>query len=105
MRGAKEQLEAQMAALQEEVGSFMSCNRQTCTGPACQSRRVAALHSLALDCLTPLYAAFHYMPRLALHPVCVCLQNQAALSSTRWKEEREAKREGEWDQRLKEAYK
>ena len=33
------------------------------------------------------------------------LQTEAALSSSRWKEEREARREGEWDQRLKEAYK
>jgi hypothetical protein len=33
------------------------------------------------------------------------LQTEAALSNSRWKEEREARREGEWDQRLKEAYK
>lgn len=40
------------------------------------------------------------------HPALPCpLQTEAAQSSHKWKEGREAKREAEWDARLKEAYK
>lgn len=38
-------------------------------------------------------------------PPCATLQTQSAQTSSKWKEEREAKKEADWDARLKEAYK
>ncbi len=67
-------------------------------------RRIAAVPSGARRLSFPLAAP----PRTAVlccAVLCCAVQLNQAQSSTKWKEEREAKREAEWDSRLKEAYK
>ena len=92
VQGEKERLEAEAAELRAEVGAGRSGRRRTEgwgweAGAAWRGFRG---HPLSCVCAAP-------VPHLP--------QAEEAQGSVRWREEREAKKEAEWDARLKEAYK
>lgn len=58
---------------------------------------------------TPWAVVLLQPPQILSPPLPACsparLQTDQALADSRWKEERDAKKEADWDARLKEAYK
>lgn len=117
LKAVQEKLESEAAELRAQVGGWACTNYICCGAILSVSVRVqkgaatpyASCPALATRILNDAHKT--HMPHPALPCLCpalpclALLQAEEAVTSSRWTKEREAKKEAEWDARLKEAYK
>lgn len=100
LQAAKTAAEQELAAIKEQVGdgcAIAALPAICCQGNGCCCGPLVS----ALPPCHRYWCASHSL----LSPPGPSLQSQSSQTTNKWKEEREAKKEADWDARLKEAYK